>query len=138
MISPSSSVRVNLNLKYQRGNYLPRSYDVSRLQDENLRETFQERLNTKLESLKFDNVEDGRSNFRKTDCEIADGVLGKKAQNTARNLSKNALCLIQGRDLYKNYLSDKSYENKRNVKKVEKALKYELRKCEVQAMHKIT
>ena len=33
--------------------------------DENLRETFQEQLNTKLESLKFDNMEDGFHNFRK-------------------------------------------------------------------------
>ena len=39
--------------------------------------------------------------------------------------------------MYKNYLSDRSYENKRNVKKVEKALKYELRRCEVEAMDKI-
>ena len=39
--------------------------------------------------------------------------------------------------LYKNYLSDRSYENKRNVKKVEKALKCELRRCEVEAMDKI-
>ena len=39
--------------------------------------------------------------------------------------------------MYKNYLSDRSYENKRNVKKVEKALKYELRMCEVGAMYKI-
>ena len=39
--------------------------------------------------------------------------------------------------MYKNYLSDRSDENKRNVKKVEKALKYELRRCEVEAMDKI-
>ena len=39
--------------------------------------------------------------------------------------------------MYKNYLSDKSYENKRNVKKVEKTLKYELRRCEVEAKDKI-
>ena len=52
---------------------------------------------------------------------------------------KKALCLIESRrGLYKNYLSDRSYENKRNVKKVEKALKYELRRCEVEAMDKIT
>ena len=36
--------------------------------------------------------------------------------------------------MYKNYLSDRSYESKRNVKNVEKALKYELRRCEVEAM----
>ena len=39
--------------------------------------------------------------------------------------------------MYKNYLSDRSCENKRNVKKVEKALKYKLRRCEVEAMSKI-
>ena len=60
--------RVNLKLKFRKGNYLPGSYDVGRLQDENLRETFQEQLNTKLESLKFDNVEDGWKFFRKTLC----------------------------------------------------------------------
>ena len=37
-----------------------------------------------------------------------------------------------------NYLSDRSYENKTNVRKVEKALKYELRRCEVEAMDKIS
>ena len=42
------------------------------------------------------------------------------------------------RGLYKNYLSDSSYENKRNVKKMEKASKYEPRWCEVEAMDKIT
>ena len=39
--------------------------------------------------------------------------------------------------MYKNYLSDRSYENKSNVKKVQKALKYELRRCEVEAVDKI-
>ena len=34
-------------------------------------------------------------------------------------------------------LSDRSSENKRHVKKVEKALKYELRRCEVEQMDKI-
>ena len=43
-------------------------------QDKKLRETFQEQLNTKLESLKFDNVEDEWNKFRKTVCEAADGV----------------------------------------------------------------
>ena len=46
--------RVNLKVKFRKGNYLPGSYDVGRHQDENLRESFQEQLNTKLESLKFD------------------------------------------------------------------------------------
>ena len=38
---------------------------------------------------------------------------------------------------YKNYLSDRSYENKKNVKKVQIALKYELRRCEAETMDKI-
>ena len=121
--------KVNLKLKFRKGNSLPESYDVGRLQDENLR---------KLESLKFDNVEDGWNNFRKTICEVADGVLGKSAKTATRNISEKALGLIESRGgLYKNYLSDRSYENKRNVKKVEKALKYELRRCEVEAMDEI-
>ena len=59
----------------------------------------------------------------------------KKVRNTARNVSENALRLIErrrSRGLYKNFFSDRSYENKRNVKKVEKAPKYELRRCEVE------
>ena len=43
--------KVNLKLKFRKGNYLPESYDAIRLQDENLRKTFQEQLNTKLENL---------------------------------------------------------------------------------------
>ena len=39
--------------------------------------------------------------------------------------------------MYKNYLSDRSLENKKNVKKVGKPLKYELRRCEVEAMDEI-
>ena len=42
--------KVNLKLKFRNDNYLPGTYDVGRLQDENLRETFQEQLNTKLDS----------------------------------------------------------------------------------------
>ena len=103
-----------------------------------MRETFQEQLNTKLESLKFDNVEDGWNIFRKTICEVADGVLGKTVKTTTRNINEKALCLIDSRKgLYKNYLNDKSYENKRYVKKVVKRLKYEQKKCEVEAMDKI-
>ena len=95
-------------------------------------------MNTKLESLIFDNVEDGWHYFRKIISEAADSVLGKKVMNAARNISKNALCLImKRRGFYKNYLSDKFYENKRNVPKAEKALKYELRRCEVEAIDKI-
>ena len=41
------------------------------------------------------------------------------------------------RGLYKNYLSSRSYEIKRKVKKMEKALKYELRRLQVEAMDKI-
>ena len=130
--------KVNLKLKFRKGNCLPECYDVGRLQDENSRKNFQEQLNTKLESLKFDNVENGWNNFRKTICEVADGVLGKSAEAATRNISEKALGLIESRrGSYKNYLSDRSYENKRNVKKVEKALKYELRRCEVEAMDKI-
>ena len=104
-----------------------------------MRKNFQEQLNNKLESLKFDNVEGGWNNLRKTICEVADGVLEKSTKTATRNISEKALGLIESRrGLYKNYLSDRSYENKRNVKKVEKALKYELRRCEVEAMDKIT
>ena len=103
-----------------------------------MREIFHEELNSKLESLESDNMEDGWNNCRKTICEVADGVLGKKVRTAARNISEKALCLIEKRrGLYKNYLSNRSYEIKRNVKKVEKALEYELRRCEVEAMDKI-
>ena len=79
-------------------------------------------MNTELKSLKFDNVEETWNNFGKLVCEVTDVVLGKKIRNTARNFSENALCLIERRGLYTNYLSDRLYENKRNVRKVEKAL----------------
>ena len=78
-----------------------------------MRKNFQEKLNTKLVSLKFYNVEDGWNNFRKTIYEVADGVLGKIAKTATRNISENTLGLIEiRRILYKNYLSDRSYENK--------------------------
>ena len=80
--------KANLKLKFRKGNYLPESYDVGRLQDENLRETFLEQQISKLESLKFDNVEDGWNNYRKTICEVADGVLGKSAKTATRNINK--------------------------------------------------
>ena len=83
--------KVNLKLKFWKGNYLPESYDVGRLQDENLRKNFQELLNPKLESLKFDNVEDVWNNFRKTICEFADGVLGRSAKTATKNISEKAL-----------------------------------------------
>ena len=130
--------KVNLKLKFRKGRYLLESYDVGRLQDENLRETFQEQLNTKLESLKFDSVEDGWNDFRKTVCDVADGVLGKTAKTKGRNIKEKALCLVESRrGLYKNYLSDRSCENKRNVKKGEKELKYGLSRCEGGGMDKI-
>ena len=61
-------------------------------------------MSTKLESLKFENVEDGWNNFRKTICEVADGALGKSAKTANRNISKKkALGLIEStRGLYKN------------------------------------
>jgi hypothetical protein len=49
--------RVKLRLKFRKGNYLPGKCDVGRLQEKNLTETYQEYLNTKLKSFKFDNVE---------------------------------------------------------------------------------
>ena len=77
-------------------------------------------------------------NFRKIICEVADGLLGKKVRTAARNISEKAFCLIDGRrGLHKNYLSLGSYENKRNVKKVEKVLRYELRRYELESMDKI-
>ena len=62
-----------------------------------MRKDFQEQLNTKLEILKFDNVEDGWNNFRQTICEVADGALGKKIKTATRNISENYLCLIERR-----------------------------------------
>jgi hypothetical protein len=56
-----------------------------------LRETSKGQLNTKLESLKFDNVEDGWNNFRKVICEVTDGVLEKKVLNAAKNISEKTL-----------------------------------------------
>ena len=41
------------------------------------------------------------------------------------------------RGLYKNYLIDRSYKNNRNAKKVEIALKYELKSCVVEPMDKL-
>ena len=83
--------RVNLKLKFRKGSYLPVSCYVGRLQDDNLRETFQERLNTKTESLKLDYVEYGWNKFWKTIYEVANGVLGIKVKIAARNISEKAL-----------------------------------------------
>ena len=87
--------RVNLKKSFRKSNYVQGSFDVGRLQDENLRGTFQEQLNTKLQSSKFDKVEYGWNNFRKTICEIADGVLGKKVMTSARDIPEKALYLIK-------------------------------------------
>jgi len=54
------------------------------------------------------------------------------------NVNEKALGLIESRrGLYENYLSDRLYGNKRNVKKIEKVLNYELKRCEVEAIDKI-
>ena len=37
-------------------------------------------------------MEDGWNNFRKTICEVSDGVLGKKVKTAAKNISEKALC----------------------------------------------
>ena len=55
--------RVNVKSKCQKSYHLPGCYDVGRLSDENLRETFQELLNTKLENLKSDNIENRWNNI---------------------------------------------------------------------------
>ena len=82
-----------------------------------MREVFQEQLNIKLKNLKFDNVEEGWNNFRKTICEAAYSVLEKKVGTVARNISERTLCLIEMiRGLEKNYLSDRYYENKKKCK----------------------
>ena len=60
-------------------------------------ETFQEQLNTKLDSLKFDNAGDGWNKFRKAIYEVAEGVLGKKVKTATRNIREKALCLIKRR-----------------------------------------
>ena len=47
----------------------------------------QKQLDTKLEILKFDNVEDGWTNFRKIVYEVADGVLRMKIRNIRRKIT---------------------------------------------------
>ena len=76
--------RVNLKLKFQKVNYLPESYDVGRLQDKNLRETFQEQLNAILENSRFDNVEDAWASFRKSISEVGDVFLREKIQDQSQ------------------------------------------------------
>ena len=90
--------------------------------------------NLRIWNLKFDNVEDEWNNFGKIVCVAADGVLGKKVRNAARNISEMKK---RRRGLYRNYLSDISYENTKNVNNVLKALKYKLRRCEVKVRDEI-
>ena len=50
-------------------------------------------------------------------CEVADALLGKMVRTPASYISENFVCLIEKRRrFYKNYLSDRSHENERNVK----------------------
>ena len=62
----------------------------------------------------------------------------EKVKNAARKISGKALFIIERRRfLYKNYLSDSPYKNKRNLKKVEKVIKCESRRFEMGTMEKI-
>jgi len=71
------------------GSYFQGSYDVGRPRMRIWEKLKQ--LNTKLEGLKFDNIEDGWNNFRKIIFEAADGILRKTVRNAARNITENAL-----------------------------------------------
>ena len=126
---------VNLKLKFRKGFFLLGSYDVDRLQDEKLRETFQEQLNTKLEILKFDNVEDGWNNFRKKKLWSGWWCLREESKDHSWEFQWRIFMFNRAEGgLVKKIIS---VILKRNLKKVEKALKYELRRCEVEAMNKI-
>jgi len=46
--------------------------------------------------------------------------LARKLETQREILVKNILSLVDRRDLYKKYVSDRSYEEKRNVRNVEK------------------
>ena len=79
-------------------------------------------------------MEDGGNNFRKTICEVADGVLGNKRLGAQVGIFLKSLikCLVESRmGLYKEYLSIRSYENKRECKERGESIKYELRRCDV-------
>ena len=91
--------RDNLKIRFQKGIHLPGSYDVGSLQDESLRENFQVQLNTKLECLKFDNVDDGGIILEKRFVKLlmVSSLSGKKVKTAARNTSEKALCLIEKR-----------------------------------------
>ena len=100
--------KVNLKLKFWKGDYLPESYDVGRLQDENFRETFQEELNTKLESLKLTMWKMGGIILEKQLVELLMVSQGRQLRLQLGILVKKLLCLIESRrGLYKNYLSDR-------------------------------
>jgi hypothetical protein len=43
-----------------------------------------------LESLEFDNIDEGRSNFRKVACQVAEEALGRKVGSVAKNSSEDA------------------------------------------------
>ena len=45
-------------------------------------------MNAKLEILKTVDVEDRWNNYRKTICEVADGVLRNKVRSAARNIGE--------------------------------------------------
>jgi len=63
--------------------------------------------------------------------EVADVVSGREARICARNASESDLSLVERRmGFYKKYLSDRFYRNKRNVRKVDITIKYELRMCD--------
>ena len=69
-------------------------------------------------------MEDGWNDFKNPICEVADGVIGKKVETAATNINDKVLFSIERRRiLYKNYLSDRSYENKKNIKKMGKGIK---------------
>jgi len=59
-------------------------------------ETFQEQLNTRLESLKFGNVEDERDSFRTIVCIVENDVLGKKELKAARIFVKIRYVYFRG------------------------------------------
>jgi len=57
-------------------------------------------VNKILESLNFDDVEDGWNDFKKIFCGIFNGVFVKNARNAARIISKNILYIIERRGTY--------------------------------------
>ena len=124
--------RVHVKLKFRKDDYLP-----SKLwfKDENSRVTFKGQLNIKRASLKFENIEDERNNVEKMACKVLNVILGRDVRNAVRNSNEKKLSLVKkGREMHKKYLSDKFYENKRNLRKVERGLKYKLTRYQVKTM----